>query len=144
MYYWSSDKLFDELNNRVVPERDKIIYYLLGMTLVSSAMWLVDWEPTPLKMGDHAYYFFATLAFPLNMYFSFRKYRHNELFLDRYICLSLPLVIKLLVFVMLISGAVETLNLFFPGTFFLSLGMTASLPLLFWYYYKLYKYMIRF
>ena len=101
MYWWNADGLAADLAARRVPERDKMTYYALTTTLYagSGAAALLPpppETPTSIIAGQILIAVAATLAGILICYEVNRRADDRD-FLDRIVCLSWPVMIRLVV-----------------------------------------------
>jgi hypothetical protein len=100
MYLWKVDKLVDEFRSEGVTEKEKfkyIVLFYIAMTVASD----------PLLHSDNRYTYMDSLNLILLLgtvvagtYFCYVQNRHgdNTDFITRFICLGLPIVVRVLVF----------------------------------------------
>ncbi len=137
MYFWKADALQSDLKDNAVPEKDKALYYVLTYAFIVLAMWSVDVDKEALSLFDHINYFMMVLFLALGTVYAFRKYSPADKFIERFICLSFPLMIRMLTYSILIAipfevmGEMEVIPKSFP--FFVILTNVMNV----WFYGRL-------
>ena len=109
MYFWKAEKLQEELKASSVTEKEKAIYYVLTSCFIVFAMWAVDMDKESVEIIDHVNYVLMILALALGTLYAFKKYVCEDKFLERFICLSFPLVNQLLTYSVLLSIPFEVM-----------------------------------
>ena len=98
MYFWNTTALADDLKARRVPQRDKMIYLLVPITLsvASEFLPIEPHETRLLTLVEFVLAIVVTIGGILLCYQANRR-GDDEEFLDRFICLGWPLAIRMLV-----------------------------------------------
>lgn len=154
MYIWNTKKLITDFKNNNVSEGEKLKYFMIPAVLTMVAIGLFLYFPAifnaifNLTILDAVDWSLVSVIFTIATIMIYRanKQGDNQDFLARYICLSFPLIIKMLVlytiviFVYYAIGfvvAYEAFDAFTSTTNFVNLILTVVLEIIF--YGLLYK-----
>lgn len=99
MYVWNTRGLADDLRARRVPEPEKFRYFLAFMfisSLATEAAQYMPEEATAVPLSGSALVVLATLVGTSSCYIANRQ-GDNECFMERFICLSLPVLVRTMV-----------------------------------------------
>ena len=118
MYFWNVNNLINDFKDGNVTDKESVKYFiLLGLmsTIVDSPVFTMNMEYSVL---DTISTIVSVLAYVLGTYYIYRinKKGDNKDFIARYICLSLPIIVRLFVLlglIGLIQGVLFTEN--WPG-----------------------------
>lgn len=144
MYFWRDDLLFNELQANTVSEREKVKYFILNMLVLELAMWVIATDPGPIALVDHLDYLSSCLLVIFGTLFAFKKYSPPDRFVERFLCLSVPILIRLLAVSMPIMVIFELLVYAkkIPET--MPFNLFISLVINFWFYFRLIRHMEKF
>ncbi|MES2527345.1 MAG: hypothetical protein V4598_09665 [Bdellovibrionota bacterium] len=109
MYFWKAESLQTDLKAGAVTEKDMALYYVLTYSFIVFAMWSVDVNKDPLQIFDHIEYILMVVALALGTIFAFKKYTPADKFIERFICLSFPLMIRMLTYTILLAIPFEVM-----------------------------------
>ena len=102
MYFWNVKALVEELKTDQLTEKQKFMYLLVATLIASFFMEVaVFLTPGPFQVFESLAILFI-IAFGIWYCFFLNQQRDNKNFLERYICLSLPVSIRFFVFVFFI------------------------------------------
>lgn len=105
MYLWNTTKLASDLKADVVTERDKLNYLIVAAVLAtfgSYALALTGVEGNKLMLVEGGVAIVVTIV-GIIMCYDMNLSGDNRSFLDRFICMSLPLAIRLVVLMIVIA-----------------------------------------
>lgn len=112
MYFWNIQALADELKQGTLPQRERLRYFLVFLLLDA----LVALIEVP---HDNAFYVMEVVHTVILLAGTYLCYQANQQgdqreFIDRYICLGLPIGLRLLVLYLLALVAFFLLQKFVP------------------------------
>lgn len=116
MYFWKTDDLIDELRKGSLSQADRFKYLfvmILITVFLTELMLYMSEVPSVIAITESIMVVTITI-FGMIWCYQTNKLGDNSEFLDRFICLSLPITVRLFVFFVLIY----TLYIFFGTSFF--------------------------
>lgn len=123
MYFWNTNALAKELRDDTLPEREKFKYFLAYVVLTAFAMELFRYLVPEYSLSAVLASAFNILAVIVGVYICYKTNQNGDglRFIERYICLSLPVsirivVLSLAVYLLLIIVLTVILKLDDPNT----------------------------
>ncbi len=110
MYFWKDDLLQADLKSGTVSQKDMALYYVLTYSFIVFAMWTVDIDKEAVEIVDHVNYVLMIMGLGLGTIYAFKKYTPEEKFIERFICLSFPLTIRLLTYTIFLTIPFEVIR----------------------------------
>lgn len=100
IYIWRNKKLAHDLRDEIVTEKEQMFYLLLASTI--SALFLTSvvgtslWSENQLSIYDYAYDIIYITLTLITIVFGYKinANGNNKKFIERHICLLLPIIIK--------------------------------------------------
>ena len=117
MYFWKTEKLESDFINGSLSQRDRYKYLLAFIIIIALGMELSIYIPEPPSIISFLQSSFAILITIIGAMFYYRvnKQGDNADFIYRYICLFLPVFIRLVVFYIIILSLYMILEIVFLG-----------------------------
>jgi len=99
MYLWNTKALARELREGTLSEREKFKYLLANVVLYALLLELASYSPLEYSESNLLMSLFSIIATIVGTYICYRTNQNGDgvKFIERYICLGVPLSIKILV-----------------------------------------------
>lgn len=156
MYFWNTNKLIDDLKNERLADKDYKNYYLISASITFLMMFAIRFSPVVdiVPSTINTVITILMLIIAVNFCFTANGGGHGKQFLNRLICISLPITIKIflvyfllfvfiviiLVFSMRFIDISQTQKIFSPYQGWISLVTSILVQaIMYWRFYVAFK-----
>lgn len=98
MNLWNVEDLYLRLEGEAVSQEEKFQYLFWTSVSTSAAIWMIAWFGQITSFLGHLEFGLGLLLTIVGSLYARKKYKPNGLLVERAICLSLPIIIRMIVF----------------------------------------------
>lgn len=112
MNLWNIEDLYLRLEGEAVSQDEKFQYLFWTSVSTSAAIWMIAWFGQITSFLGHLEFGLSLLLTIAGSLYARKKYQPQSLLVERVICLSLPIILRMIVFTMPFHIVVASLEEF--------------------------------
>lgn len=112
MYFWNDRELFTDLQSNKTTQKEMFRYYLVTFIFIETIMWLITFDNSPVTSQDHILYVTNIIFVTFGNMYAFKRYRPTGKYIERAVCLSVPIMIRVLAVTVPVLALLELLTIF--------------------------------